>query len=143
MRGVAELLHPSDSKGWHSLAYFSFPASIKLAKSSLENVLKILHFDFMLWCFHILLTALILSPHPKPAEIPSKQTLPMDSSSLLPSLLCLLRFRIRSETSWCQLTCISLQTPSKGPKFSLPTHLVKHPSGRGSAWHTVNSSLVL
>lgn len=25
--------------------------------------------------------------------------------------------------------------------FSLPTHLVKHPSGRGSAWHTVNSSL--
>lgn len=83
----------------------------------------------MLWCFYILLTALILSTHPKPAEIPSKQTQPMDSSSLLPSLLCLLCFRTHSEISWCQLTCLPLQTPRKGPQVLTP-----HPSGQASFW---------
>lgn len=44
----------------------------------------------MLWCFNILLPALLLSPHPKAAEIPSKQTQPLDSSfplSTSPALL--------------------------------------------------------
>lgn len=43
-------------------------------------MIKILYFEFILWCFNVSLPALILSPQSNPAEIPSKQIPRLDSS---------------------------------------------------------------
>ena len=89
----------------------------------------------MLWCFNILLPALLLSPHPKPAEIPSKQTQPLDSSFPLSTSPALL-FKHPVKFPGGQLTSTRLQTPTKAlaHEFLLPTYSVKSPAAGCALW---------